>query len=164
MPSLDLDKVYEPARFEPGWADWWVKERLFTPSTNSDKPMFSLVIPPPNVTGALHMGHMYESTQTDITMRFKRMQGYNVLWLPGTDHASIATEMLVTRYLAEQGIDAKEIGREKFLEHAWAWKEKYGGTIVSQLKRVGASLDWTRERFTMDEGLSKAVRETFVRL
>ncbi|MBH00158.1 MAG: valine--tRNA ligase [Solibacterales bacterium] len=164
MPSLDLDKVYEPARFEPGWADWWSKERLFTPSTNSDKPMFSLVIPPPNVTGALHMGHMYESTQTDITMRFKRMQGYNVLWLPGTDHASIATEMLVTRYLAEQGIDAKEIGREKFLEHAWAWKEKYGGTIVSQLKRVGASLDWTRERFTMDEGLSKAVRETFVRL
>ena len=164
MPSLQLSKVYEPARFELYWAARWVAEKLFTPSTESEKPMFSLVIPPPNITGALHMGHMYESTQTDITMRFKRMQGYNVLWLPGTDHASIATEMLVTRHLAEQGIDIREIGREKFLEHAWAWKEKYGGAIVDQLKRVGASLDWTRERFTMDEGLSKAVREAFVRL
>ncbi len=164
MSSLDLDKVYEPSQFEPHWADWWVSEKLFTPSNQSEKPMFSLAIPPPNVTGALHMGHMYENTQTDITMRFKRMQGYNVLWLPGTDHASIATEMLVMRYLAEQGIDAKQIGREKFLEHAWAWKEKYGGTIVNQLKQVGASLDWTRERFTLDEGLSKAVREAFVRL
>ena len=164
MSSLDFDKVYEPSQFEPRWADWWVSEKLFTPSNQSEKPMFSLAIPPPNVTGALHMGHMYEITQTDITMRFKRMQGYNVLWLPGTDHASIATEMLVMRYLAEQGIDAKQIGREKFLEHAWAWKEKYGGTIVNQLKQVGASLDWTRERFTLDEGLSKAVREAFVRL
>ena len=164
MSSLQLDKVYEPGRFEPHWAKWWVDEGLFVASAESSKPAFSLVVPPPNVTGALHMGHMYEIAQIDITMRWKRMQGYNVLWLPGTDHASIATEMLVTRNLREQGIEAKEIGREKFLEHAWAWKEKYGGTIVGQFKQIGASCDWTRERFTMDEGLSRAVREAFVRL
>ncbi len=164
MSSLQLDKVYEPGRFEPHWAKWWVDEGLFVASAESSKPAFSLVVPPPNVTGALHMGHMYEIAQIDITMRWKRMQGYNVLWLPGTDHASIATEMLVARNLREQGIEAKEIGREKFLEHAWAWKEKYGGTIVGQFKQIGASCDWTRERFTMDEGLSRAVREAFVRL
>ena len=164
MSFLQLEKVYEPGRFEPHWSKWWVDEGLFVASSESSKPMFSLVVPPPNVTGALHMGHMYEIAQIDITMRWKRMQGYNVLWLPGTDHASIATEMLVTKYLREQGIEAKEIGREKFLEHAWAWKEKYGGTIVSQFKQIGASCDWTRERFTLDEGLSRAVREAFVRL
>ena len=164
MSSLQLEKVYEPGLFESHWSKWWVDEGLFVASANSSKPMFSLVAPPPNVTGALHMGHMYEIAQTDITMRWKRMQGYNVLWLPGTDHASIATEMLVTKYLREQGIEAKEIGREKFLEHAWAWKEKYGGTIVGQFKQIGASCDWTRERFTLDEGLSRAVREAFVRL
>ncbi len=164
MSSLQLEKVYEPGLFEAHWSKWWVDEALFVASADSSKPMFSLVAPPPNVTGALHMGHMYEIAQTDITMRWKRMQGYNVLWLPGTDHASIATEMLVTKYLREQGIEAKEIGREKFLEHAWAWKEKYGGTIVGQFKQIGASCDWTRERFTLDEGLSRAVREAFVRL
>ncbi len=161
---MTLEKVYEPQQFEPHWAKWWVEERLFVASTDRSKPAFSLVVPPPNVTGALHMGHMYEIAQIDITMRWRRMQGYNVLWLPGTDHASIATEMLVARQLREQGIEPRDIGREKFLEHAWAWKEKYGGTIVSQFKRIGASCDWTRERFTMDAGLSRAVREAFVRL
>ncbi len=161
---MTLDKVYEPQQFEPHWATWWVEEGLFVASTDASKPPFSLVVPPPNVTGALHMGHMYEIAQIDITMRWRRMQGYNVLWLPGTDHASIATEMLVARRLREQGIEPRDIGREKFLEHAWAWKEKYGGTIVNQFKRIGASCDWTRERFTLDAGLSRAVREAFVRL
>ena len=161
---MTLEKVYEPQQFEPHWAKWWVEEGLFVASTDGSKPPFSLVVPPPNVTGALHMGHMYEIAQIDITMRWRRMQGYNVLWLPGTDHASIATEMLVARQLREQGIEPRDIGREKFLEHAWAWKEKYGGTIVNQFKRIGASCDWTRERFTMDAGLSRAVREAFVRL
>ncbi len=161
---MALEKVYEPQQFEPHWAKWWVEEGLFVASTDGSKPPFSLVVPPPNVTGALHMGHMYEIAQIDITMRWRRMQGYNVLWLPGTDHASIATEMLVARQLRDQGIEPRDIGREKFLEHAWAWKEKYGGTIVNQFKRIGASCDWTRERFTMDAGLSRAVREAFVRL
>ena len=161
---MALEKVYEPQQFEPHWAKWWVEEGLFVASTDGSKPPFSLVVPPPNVTGALHMGHMYEIAQIDITMRWRRMQGYNVLWLPGTDHASIATEMLVARQLRDQGIEPRDIGREKFLEHAWAWKEKYGGTIVNQFKRIGASCDWTRERFTMDAGISRAVREAFVRL
>ena len=161
---MQLKKVYEPNRFEPHWAEWWVDEGLFVASNETGKPAHCLVAPPPNVTGALHIGHMYEIAQTDITMRWRRMKGDNVLWLPGTDHASIATEMLVTRHLADQGIDAKEIGREKFLEHAWAWKEKYGGTIIRQFKRIGASCDWTRERFTMDPGLTRAVVEAFVRL
>ena len=161
---MELEKVYEPNRFEPHWAEWWVEEGLFVASNETTKPSYCLVAPPPNVTGALHIGHMYEIAQTDITMRWRRMKGDNVLWLPGTDHASIATEMLVTRHLAEQGIDAKEIGRERFLEHAWAWKEKYGGTIIRQFKRIGASCDWTRERFTMDPGLTRSVVEAFVRL
>ena len=161
---MQLEKVYEPNRFEPHWAEWWVDEGLFVASNDTAKPSYCLVAPPPNVTGALHIGHMYEIAQTDITMRWRRMKGDNVLWLPGTDHASIATQMLVTRYLADQGIDANEIGREKFLEHAWAWKEKYSGTIIRQFKRIGASCDWTRERFTMDPGLTRAVVEAFVRL
>ena len=161
---MQLAKAYEPSRIEPAWAERWVEEDLFRADSGSSKPVFSLVIPPPNVTGALHMGHMFESSQVDITMRWQRMRGRNVLWLPGTDHAGIATQMLVERHLAKQGIDRREIGREKFLQHVWAWKEEYGGRIVGQLKRVGASCDWTRERFTMDPGLSRAVRECFVRL
>jgi valyl-tRNA synthetase len=163
-PSTQLEKVYEPGEIEPRWAKWWVDENLFAADAASPKPVYSLVAPPPNVTGALHMGHMFEIAQTDITMRWKRMCGYNVLWLPGTDHAAIATEMLVTRYLREQGIERDAIGREKFIEHAWAWTKKYGGTIIGQFKRIGASCDWTRERFTLDEGFSRAVRETFVHL
>ncbi len=161
---MQLDKAYDPSRIEPAWAEWWVSEGLFRADASSAEPVFSLVIPPPNVTGALHMGHMFETSQVDITMRWQRMKGKNVLWLPGTDHAGIATQMLVERQLATEGIDRRQIGREKFLEHVWAWKETYGGRIVGQLKRVGASCDWTRERFTMDAGLSRAVTECFVRL
>ena len=161
---MKLEKAYDPSRIEPHWADWWVREGIFRADETSGRPVFSLVIPPPNVTGALHMGHMFETAQVDITMRRQRMLGNNVLWLPGTDHAGIATQMLVERDLNKQGIDRREIGREKFLEQVWEWKEKYGGTIVGQLKRVGASCDWSRERFTMDPGLSRAVVECFVRL
>ncbi len=164
LTSMNLEKAYEPSSIEPHWAEWWVSEELFRADETFDAPSFSLVIPPPNVTGALHMGHMFETSQVDITMRWERMRGKNVLWLPGCDHAGIATQMLVERSLKEQGIDRREIGREKFLEHVWAWKEKYGGTIFGQLKRVGASCDWSRERFTMDPGLSRAVAECFVRL
>ncbi|HUG81805.1 MAG TPA: valine--tRNA ligase, partial [Bryobacterales bacterium] len=162
--SMEIKKVYEPQQIEPHWAQWWVDEELFVASNDPGRPTYSLVAPPPNVTGALHIGHMYEIALTDITMRWRRMMGDNVLWLPGTDHAGIATQMLVERHLAGQGIDRREIGREKFLEHVWEWKEKYGGRIVGQFKRIGASCDWTRERFTMDPGLSRAVREAFVRL
>ena len=161
---MQLEKAYDPSQIEPAWAEWWVSEGLFKADAASSKPAFSLVIPPPNVTGALHMGHMFETSQVDISMRWQRMRGRNVLWLPGTDHAGIATQMLVERHLAKDGIDRRDLGREKFLEHVWNWKETYGGKIVGQLKRVGASCDWTRERFTMDPGLSRAVAECFVRL
>ncbi len=161
---MRLEKAYDPSQIEPAWAEWWVSEGLFQADAASSKPVFSLVIPPPNVTGALHMGHMFETSQVDITMRWQRMRGRSVLWLPGTDHAGIATQMLVERRLAEQGVDRRSLGREKFLEHVWDWKEAYGGQIVGQLKRVGASCDWSRERFTMDPGLSRAVAECFVRL
>ena len=161
---MQLDKAYDPSRIEPAWAERWVKEGLFQADAASDKPVFSLVIPPPNVTGALHMGHMFETAQVDITMRWQRMNGRSVLWLPGTDHAGIATQMLVERQLATEGTDRRSLGREKFLERVWHWKETYGGRIVEQLKRVGASCDWSRERFTMDPGLSRAVTECFVRL
>jgi len=159
-----LHKVYEPQKFEPYWAQWWIDQGVFTASSDASLPMYSLVIPPPNVTGSLHMGHMFEMAETDISMRWRRMRGYNTLWLPGADHAGIATQMVVDRALREQGIDRRQIGREKFLEHVWKWKEQYGGTIKKQIIRVGASCDWTRERFTMDPGLSRAVREAFVRL
>ena len=161
---MQLDKAYDPSRIEPAWAERWVSEGLFQADSTSDNPVFSLVIPPPNVTGALHMGHMFETAQVDITMRWQRMNGRNVLWLPGTDHAGIATQMLVERQLATEGTDRRSLGREKFLERVWQWKETYGGRIVNQLKRVGASCDWSRERFTMDPGLSRAVTECFVRL
>ena len=161
---MQLDKAYDPSRIEAAWAERWVKEGLFQADAASDKPVFSLVIPPPNVTGALHMGHMFETAQVDITMRWQRMNGRSVLWLPGTDHAGIATQMLVERQLATEGTDRRSLGREKFLERVWQWKETYGGRIVEQLKRVGASCDWSRERFTMDPGLSRAVTECFVRL
>jgi len=159
-----IEKVYEPQKVEPYWAQWWVENGIFTASSDSAAPMYSLVIPPPNVTGSLHVGHMFELAETDITMRWRRMRGDNTLWLPGTDHASIATHMVIERVLAKQGIDRRQMGREKFLEYAWKWKQQYGGTIKKQIISVGASCDWTRERFTMDEGLSRAVREAFVRL
>ncbi|MDW8129834.1 MAG: valine--tRNA ligase, partial [Bryobacterales bacterium] len=161
---MPLEKVYEPQRFEPRWADWWVETGIFRASLDAPGPVFSLVIPPPNVTGSLHIGHMLEHTEIDVTIRWRRMCGYNTLWLPGTDHAGIATQMLVERALAEEGLDRRALGREAFEKRVWAWKELYGDTIKRQMIRLGASCDWSRERFTLDPGLSRAVRETFVRL
>ncbi|MCU0245515.1 MAG: valine--tRNA ligase, partial [Bryobacter sp.] len=161
---MQLEKVYEPQRFEPRWANYWIENGFFRADAASDAPMWSLVIPPPNVTGSLHMGHMLEHTLIDVSVRWHRMRGDNTLWLPGTDHAGIATQMLVSRELAKDGITRFDLGREKFEAKVWEWKEKYGGRIVQQMKTVGTSCDWSRERFTLDPGLSRAVRETFVRL
>ncbi|MBS1858558.1 MAG: valine--tRNA ligase [Acidobacteria bacterium] len=161
---MQIEKVYEPGRFEPRWAQWWIDSGIFTPSSQDPRKVFSLVIPPPNVTGVLHIGHMLEHTEIDVTIRWHRMCGENTLWLPGTDHAGIATQMVVARQLAEEGINYRDLGREKFEERVWAWKEHSGDTIKKQMVRLGASCDWTRERFTLDAGLSRAVREVFVRL
>ena len=160
----EIPKVYNPSEIEPRWALEWIEKSLFQADVNSARPMFSLVIPPPNVTGSLHMGHMLEHTLIDITIRWKRMQGFNTLWLPGTDHAGIATQMVVERQLAEQGLDRRTLGREAFEKKVWEWKEQSGDTIKKQMIRLGASCDWSRERFTLDPGLSRAVREVFVRL
>ena len=148
----------------PSGAREWVEKRLFQAAADSDQPMFSLVIPPPNVTGSLHMGHMLEHTEIDILIRWKRMQGMNTLWLPGTDHAGIATQMVVERHLIEQGLDRRKLGREAFEKKVWEWKAQSGDTIKKQMVRLGTSCDWSRERFTLDPGLSSAVREVFVRL
>jgi len=161
---MTLEKVYEPQRFEPRWANWWVETGIFKASVDAPGPVFSLVIPPPNVTGSLHIGHMLEHTEIDVTIRWHRMRGDNTLWLPGTDHAGIATQMLVERALAEEGLDRRSLGREAFEQRVWAWKQLYGDTIKRQMIRLGASCDWSRERFTLDPGLSRAVREVFVRL
>lgn len=159
-----LPKVYDPQPVEDKWAKYWVEEGIYTADVNSQRPKFSMVLPPPNVTGSLHMGHALCFTLPDIIARWKRMQGYNVMWLPGTDHASIAVHNVIEQSLAEKGISREKLGREEFLRIAWQWKEKYGGIITHQLKRLGASLDWTRERFTMDAGFSYAVRKVFVDL
>jgi len=161
---MQIEKVYEPQRFEPHWAEWWISSGIFHAAAAPSRRVFSLVIPPPNVTGSLHMGHMLEHTEIDVTIRWHRMTGDNTLWLPGTDHAGIATQMVVARSLAEQGINYRDLGREKFEERVWEWKKQYGGTIKRQMIRLGASCDWSRERFTLDAGLSAAVREVFVRL
>ncbi len=161
---MQIDKVYEPLRFEPHWAQWWIDSGIFRADNSNPATVFSLVIPPPNVTGSLHIGHMLEHTEIDVTARWHRMRGDNTLWLPGTDHAGIATQMVVERKLAEEGINRRDLGREEFEKRVWEWKEKYGGTIKSQMIRLGASCDWSRERFTLDPGLSRAVREVFVRL
>jgi valyl-tRNA synthetase len=166
-PKRDLPKSYEPAAIEARWAEYWVKEKLFsvtTPPPGDTRPVFSLLLPPPNVTGRLHMGHMMEQTQMDIFLRWRRMSGDLALWLPGTDHAGIATQIMVERQLAEEGKKRTELGREKFVERVWEWKKHYGGAIQDQMRRLGASVDWGREYFTMDENLSRAVREVFVRL
>ena len=161
---MQLEKVYEPRRFEPRWAQWWVESGIYHAKAEPGRPTFSLVIPPPNVTGSLHMGHMLEHTEIDVTVRWHRMRGDNTLWLPGTDHAGIATQMVVSRQLAEEGINYRDLGREKFLERVWQWKAESGGTIKKQMIQIGASCDWSRERFTLDPGLSRAVREVFVSL
>ncbi len=160
----EMDKVYDPHPVEEKWYKYWLDSQLFRASEKNGRPAYSMVIPPPNVTGTLHMGHALNNTLQDIMARLRRMQGYNVLWMPGTDHAGIATQNVVERKLAEEGLDRHTLGREKFIERVWEWKEKYGNLITRQLKRLGASCDWSRERFTMDEGLSRAVREVFIRL
>lgn len=158
----EFEKNYNPADIEERLYQKWLDNKYFHAEVNRDKKPFSIVMPPPNITGQLHMGHALDNTLQDILIRFKRMQGYETLWLPGTDHASIATEAKIVAQMREEGIDKEDIGREGFLERAWAWKEEYGGTIVSQLKKMGSSCDWDRERFTLDEGCSKAVKEVFV--
>jgi valyl-tRNA synthetase len=166
MPH-DLPKSYEPGAIETRWAEYWIKEKLFsvsTPPEGETRPVFTLLLPPPNVTGRLHMGHMLNQTQMDIIVRWHRMRGFITLWLPGTDHAGIATQMMVERQLAKEGKKRRDLGREKFIERVWEWKQLYGGAILDQMKRLGASVDWDREYFTMDENLSRAVREVFVRL
>jgi valyl-tRNA synthetase len=161
---MEIEKVYEPQRFEPHWAKWWVDEQIFHVEAHPGEPYFSLAIPPPNVTGSLHMGHMFEHSIIDAQIRWRRMTGVRTLWLPGTDHAGIATQIMVERQLAEEGLTKRDLGREKFEARVWEWKEKNGGRIVEQMKRAGDSCDWQREHFTLDPGLSRAVREAFVRL
>ena len=161
---MQIEKVYEPPRFEPHWAQWWIDSGIFGANNRNPGRVFSLVIPPPNVTGSLHIGHMLEHTEIDVSTRWHRMLGDNTLWLPGTDHAGIATQMVVERKLAEEGINRRDLGRAEFEKRVWQWKEQYGDTIKSQMVRLGASCDWSRERFTLDPGLSRAVREVFVRL
>ena len=179
MPH-DLPKAYDPTAIEDQWAAYWVREKLFaqpTPSPSAPKASgretapgsdaqsaFVVLLPPPNVTGYLHMGHMLEHTEIDILVRWRRMLGRKVLWVPGTDHAGIATQMLVERQLTSEGTSRQKIGREVFIERVWQWKQHYGGGILEQMKRLGVSVDWSREYFTMDERLSVAVREAFVRL
>jgi valyl-tRNA synthetase len=164
MADKELAKIYEPKIVEEKWYSEWEEKGYFHASVPSTKPSYSIVIPPPNITGVLHMGHALNNTLQDILCRWKRMSGFNVLWMPGTDHAGIATQNVVERQLAAEGRDRHEIGREDFIERVWKWKAESGGKIIDQLKRLGASCDWQRERFTMDEGLSRAVREVFVRL
>ena len=162
--SQNLEKTYNPKEIEPKLYDKWCENKYFHAEVDRSRKPFTTVMPPPNITGKLHMGHALDNTLQDILIRYKRMQGYNALWIPGTDHAAISTEVKVTNQLKEEGIDKKELGREKFLERTWQWKEEYAGTIEGQLKKLGVSCDWDRERFTMDEGCSKAVEEVFISL
>lgn len=162
--SRELAKTYDPKGIEDRLYEKWLNKKYFHAEVDRSKKPFTIVMPPPNVTGQLHMGHALDNTMQDILIRYKRMQGYNALWQPGTDHAAIATEVKVIEKLKEQGIEKEDIGREEFLKHAWAWKEEYGGKIINQLKKMGSSADWDRERFTMDEGCSKAVEEVFIKL
>ncbi|MBR2560779.1 MAG: class I tRNA ligase family protein, partial [Eubacterium sp.] len=162
--SKELAKTYDPKGLEDRLYQKWLDGGYFHAKVNPDKKPFTIVMPPPNVTGQLHMGHALDNTMQDILTRYKRMQGYEALWQPGTDHAAIATEVRVTNELKSKGIDKAQIGREKFLEYCWQWKEEYGSRIMQQLRKLGSSADWERERFTMDEGCSRAVEEVFVKL
>jgi valyl-tRNA synthetase len=162
--AREIAKAYEPQQIEPRWAEYWVKEELFKADPNAPGPAFSIVIPPPNVTGSLHIGHMLNHTEIDILTRWHRMRGYNTLYLPGTDHAGISTQRVVVRKLAEQGIDYRKLGREEFEKRVWEWKAESGGKITEQMKQIGESCDWSRERFTLSPEYSRVVREVFVRL
>src|SRR3989338_9220937 len=162
--EIELQKGYEPKGIEEKWYEFWLERNFSHGDENSDRPPYTIVIPPPNVTGSLHIGHALNNTLQDILARFKRMDGYNVAWIPGTDHAGIATQNVVEKELMKEGIKRDDIGREEFIKRVWRWKEKKGGLIIKQLKRMGCSCDWQRERFTMDKGLSDAVKEVFIRL
>ena len=162
--SRELEKTYDPKKIEKKLYDRWCERKYFHAEVDRSRKPFTTVMPPPNITGKLHMGHALDNTLQDILIRYKRMEGYNALWIPGTDHAAISTEVKVTNQLKEEGIDKKELGREGFLKRTWQWKEEYAGTIENQLKQLGISCDWDRERFTMDEGCSKAVEEVFINL
>jgi valyl-tRNA synthetase len=162
--AREIAKTYEPLQIESRWAEFWVREQLFRADPNAPGPVFSIVIPPPNVTGSLHIGHMLDHTEIDILTRWHRMRGYNALYLPGTDHAGISTQRVVVRQLAEQGIDYRTLGREEFERRVWKWKEESGGAITQQMKQIGESCDWSRERFTLSPEYSRVVREVFVRL
>ncbi len=162
--AREIAKAYEPQLIEPRWAEYWVKEALFKADPNAPGPVFSIVIPPPNVTGSLHFGHMMDHTEIDILTRWHRMRGYNTLYLPGTDHAGISTQRVVVKQLAEQGIDYRKLGREEFEKRVWEWKEESGGKIVEQMRQIGDSCDWSREKFTLSPELSRIVLEVFVRL
>jgi valyl-tRNA synthetase len=162
--AREIAKTYEPQQIEPRWAEFWVREELFRADPNAAGPVFSIVIPPPNVTGSLHIGHMMDHTEIDILTRWHRMRGYNTLYLPGMDHAGISTQRVVVRELAEQGIDYRTLGREEFLRRVWKWKEESGGKITQQMKQIGESCDWSREKFTLSPELSRVVRMVFVQL
>jgi len=164
MAGRVLDKVYDPRKVESKWYDYWMDHKLFHANADSQKPRYTIMIPPPNVTGMLTMGHILNNTIQDLLTRWKRMDGSEALWLPGTDHAGIATQNKVEAALKDEGLDRHKLGREKLIERVWEWKEKYGGIILKQLRKLGASCDWDRERFTMDDGLSRAVKEVFIRL
>jgi valyl-tRNA synthetase len=164
MAGFDMATTYDPHQVEEKWYRYWEENKLFHARVDAGKPPFCIIMPPPNVTGQLHMGHALNNTLQDILIRWRHMQGYSALWVPGTDHAGIATQARVEEQLATEGLTRFDLGREKFLEHVWAWKKKYGGRITRQLRRMGSSCDWERERFTMDEGCSEAVREVFIRL
>src|ERR1051325_2387769 len=163
---IDIPKTYDPKEAEASHDACWEKRGYFTPEINQDAnaPVFTIVIPPPNVTGSLHMGHALQHTMMDVLTRWQRMSGWRTLWLPGMDHAGISTQLMVTRQLKKEGKTRHDLGREKFVERVWQWKQEYGGQILNQLRRESASVDWSRFRFTMDEDLSRAVREAFVRL
>src|SRR5262245_44359767 len=161
---MEIPKRFEPAAVEKRWREFWLKSGSFVAKPEAGKDPYCIVIPPPTITGRLHAGHALNATLQDILIRWRRMQGRDTLWLPGTDHAGIATQMVVERELQKEGKSRHVMGREAFLERVWAWREENGGAIVEQLKRLGASCDWSRLRFTLDEGLSGAVREVFVRL
>ena len=164
MSQTLLDNKYNPSKVENRWYKHWLEKNYFHADAGSEKEPYTIVIPPPNVTGMLTMGHVLNNTIQDILIRKARMEGKEACWIPGTDHASIATETKVIKMLEEKGISKNDLSREEFLEYAWEWKEKYGGIIINQLKKLGCSCDWERERFTMDEGYSKAVVESFVKL
>ncbi len=159
----ELNKVYEPSQVEDRIYKFWLDGNMFRADPDPEKEPYCIVMPPPNITGQLHMGHALDNTLQDILIRWKRMSGYSALWVPGTDHASIATEAKIVEQMRKEGISKDDIGRDGFLERAWEWKKQYGGRIVSQLKKIGSSCDWSRERFTMDEGCTKAVKDVFVK-